>query len=238
MKNHLPLLFILFIAKGHLLSQNHFRYQIPEAVYSAAYRVEVLKNRECTVISYTPPEYNETMTPRDDRDFGVQYFVSGKDCNHYFEETFKEFRGWDGENYAPLPTTSLGIDSYLSINTVTTDEIIADGCTKVFFTSFFLDNDPSIEVNKNIFLGTDVFIESADPASIQGPFDLSMISPETEGMSTLLEYLAKNDYYKLREMQVNKRLIVEKLRSDGALKDITPVVKSEKLKVKRFRIEN
>ena len=236
MKNHLPLITFVLLGLSPGYSQQTMRYTIPEAIYATAYRVEVLKSGEdCAIVSYALAEYNETLTPRDDRDFGAQYFVSGKDCNKHFVVTINGFRGWENEDFMPIPQTTLMLDTFVSINTVTTDEIIADGCTKVFFTSFWLQSDKPLETSNQVYLGTDVFIESADPSSIHGPFELSMIEPELNDMPALLEYIASHDYYKLREMQVNKRLIVEKLRADGALKDITPLDKIEKLKVKRTR---
>jgi hypothetical protein len=240
MKNLLSLTSFLLLVQMELSSQgSNIRYQIPEAIYSRAYRVEVLKSGEdCAVISYVPMEYNETITPRDDRNFGAQYMVSGRDCNKLFAQTFDGFKGWEEEDYAPIPSATLVLDSFAFINTTTTDEVIADGCTKVFITSFWSDQGITKERSRNVYLGTDVFIESADPASIEGPFDLSVISPETKDLPAMIDYLSKNDYYKLREMQVNKNLIVEKLRTDGKLKDITPVVKTEKLKVRRVKMVN
>ena len=80
---------------------------------------------------------------------------------------------------------------------------------------------------------------------INGPIDLTAVhrsfDDELELFSDIPGLFAifnSHDYYKLKEMQVNKNYIVELLRADGLLKDITPEMKSEKLKLKRVRMDN
>lgn len=222
------------------------RWVIPESVYSTAFRIEVMKSGEdCTIISYVPQEYNETMTPRDDRQLGVQYLVSGKDCQHHFAETFATLQGREREDYFPVADRTLVLDSFEFINIVTKDELIADGCTKIFVTSFWGDHHTATDPRDDVYLGTDMFAESAGPEQINGPFDLTAIHRSFDDelelfndIPGLLSIFNSHDYYKLKEMQVNKNYIVEMLRADGLLKDITPEMKTEKLKLKRVRMDN
>lgn len=237
---------VLFVATHAASQSNDGRWVIPEAVYSTAFKIEVMKNGgDCTVISYLPQEYNETMTPRDDRNLGVQYLVSGKDCQQLFAETFSTFKGRENEAFAFIPAKTLVLDSFEYIHMVTTDEVVGEGCTKVFVTSLWSDHNTPMSHVDDIYLGTDMFTESADPSQIIGPLDLSSIKLSFEDeldvfsdIPGLLTNIESRSYYKLKEMQVNKNHIVEKLRADGILKDITPEMKTEKLKVKRFRMEN
>lgn len=247
MKTIPQLLFFAMLASATLSGQtSQDRWVIPEAAYSKAFRIEVMKNGEdCTIISYAPQEYNETVTPRDDRDLGMQYLVSGKDCQRHFVETFSSLTGRDGEEYFPIPEKTLVLDPFEYIHIVTTDEIIADGCTKVFVTSLWSDHHTSSDFSDDIYLGTDMFVESAGPGQINGPFDFTAIhrsfDDELELFSDipgLLSIFNAHDYYKLKEMQVNKNYIVEQLRASGLLKDITPEMKVEKVKLKRVKMVN
>lgn len=247
MKTIPQLLFSAMLASATLSGQSsQDRWVIPEAAYSAAFRIEVMKSGEdCTIISYVPLEYNETMTPRDDRQLGVQYLVYGKDCQHHFAETFASLTGRDGEEFFPIPEKTLVLDSFEYINIVTTDEIIADGCTKIFVTSFWGDHHTATDPRDDVYLGTDMFVESADPGQINGPFDFTAIHQSVDDelelfsdIPGLLSIFNSHDYYKLKEMQVNKNYIVEQFRASGLLKDITPEMKVEKVKLKRVKMEN
>jgi hypothetical protein len=247
MKTIPQLLFSAMLAAATLSGQtSQDRWVIPESVYSTAFRIEVMKNGDdCTIISYAPQEYNETMTPRDDRQLGVQYLVSGKDCQHHFEETFASLKGREREDYFPVAGRTLALDSFEYITIVTKDEIIADGCTKVFVTSFWGDHHTSNDFRDDIYLGTDMFVESAGPGQINGPFDFTTIHRSFDDeletfhdIPGLLSIFNSHDYYKLKEMQVNKNYIVEQLRASDLLKDITPEVKVEKLKLKRVKMVN
>lgn len=222
-----------------------YLWEVPEMIYSKAVRVETLKQGgDCTVISYFPIEYNQTATPRDDRNLGVQYFVSGKDCQQLFIETFASFKGRDGEEFFPIPTQTLVLDSFQFINTVMTDEWVGDGCTKLFLTSFWHDhNTPSLPTD-DLYTGSDFFIESADPSSISGPLDVAVLWQSYgdelnvfEDIPSKLTFIESHSYYKLKEMQVNRNQIVEQLRADGKWKDITPPDRTNKSKVKLKKIE-
>lgn len=247
MKNLLPVPSILLFTLGQVIGQgSNVRFEIPESIHSTAFRIEVLKSGDdCTIISYVPQEYNLTLTPRDDRDLGVQYLVSGKDCDQLFAETFSTFTGREQETYTPIPDKTLVLDSFEYINIITTDEFVGEGCTKVFVTSFWNDHNTPMSPADDRYLGTDMIIESADPTQINGPFDLAAIQESFnddfelfDDIPVLLTFFNSHDYYKLKEMQVNKNHIVDQLRADGKWKDITPEHKTEKLKVKRFRMEN
>jgi hypothetical protein len=247
MKNLLPIPSILLFTLGQVLGQgSNMRFEIPESIYSTAFRIEVLKSGDdCTVISYVPQEYNLTLTPRDDRQLGVQYLVSGKDCDQLFTQIFSTFTGRDHESFAPMPDKTLVLDSFENINIVTTDEFVGEGCTKVFVTSFWKDNNTPMSHVDDLYLGSDMIIESADPSQINGSFDLAAIQErfydELEVFDDIPRMLAifnDHNYYKLKEMQVNKNHIVEKLREDGKWNDITPEDKVEKIKVKRVRMDN
>lgn len=247
MKTIPHLLFSAMLASATLSGQSsQDRWVIPEAAYSTAFRIEVMKSGEdCTIISYVPLEYNETMTPRDDRDLGMQYLVSGKDCQQHFAETFSSLTGRDGEEFFPIPEKTLVLDSFEYINIVTTDEIIADGCTKIFVTCLWGDHYTATDPRDDVYLGTDMFVESAGPGQINGPFDFTAIHQTFDDelelfndIPGLLSIFNSHDYYKLKEMQVNKNYIVEQLRASGHLKDITPEMKVEKVKLKRVKMEN
>lgn len=246
MKNLLPIPSILLVTLGQVIGQgSNVRFEIPESIHSYAFKIEVLKGGgDCTVISYAPQEYNLTLTPRDDRQLGVQYLVAGKDCDQLFAETFATFTGRDHETYAPMPDKTLVLDSFQYINIVTTDEFVGEGCTKAFVTSFWNDNNTPMSFKDDLYLGSDMFIESADPSQINGSFDLAAIQESFndnfklfDDIPVLLTNFYSHDYYKLKEMQVNKNHIVEKLRADGKWKDITPEHKIEKIKLKRFMKE-
>lgn len=245
MKNLTLFLCSLLVSATHAVSQiNNERWVIPETVHSTAFRIETLKKGgDCTVISYVPRAYNQTVTPRDDRNLGVQYLVSGKDCDALFTETFLAL-GRDHEAYTPIPERTLVLDSFKHINIIIRDEFVGEGCTKVFSTVFWNDHNTPMTFRDDLYMGTDMIIESADPSQISGPFDLAAIQESFDNnfelfhdVPGLLTFFNSHDYYKLKEMQVNKNHIVEKLRADKKWKDITPKDKIGKITIKRFRTE-
>ncbi len=247
MKNLLNIPSILLFTLGKVIGQgSNVRFEIPESIHSTAFKIEVLKSGDdCSVISYVPLEYNQTLTPRDDKSLGVQYLVSGKDCDQLFVETFSTFKGREHEAFAPIPDKTLVLDSFEYINIIITDEFVGEGCTKVFVTSFFNDHNTPMSPGDDLYLGSDMIIESADPAQLSAPIDISGLKRSFEDESAvfddipgLLTYMHDHSYYKLKEMQVNKNHIVEQLRADGKWKAITPEHKMEKLKVTRCRMEN
>ncbi len=194
----------------------------PTGFHSTAFRIEKLKNGEdCHIISYVPCEYNKTITPRDDRNLGVYYLVSGKDCEKCFAETFSTMK-YFGEQFGPLHDKTLDLDSFAHINFFSTHDIIDEGYTKLFRTYFWSDQLTSNIPNDDAYLGTDFIIDSADPDAITQPFQLNYIPDEYHDIPALKALFESHSYYKLREMLVNRNLIVENLRKEKKLKDITP----------------
>lgn len=89
--------------------------QIPQIIHSTAFRVETMKDgSDCSVVSYVPQEFNRTVTPRDDKNLGVFYFVSGKDCTSVFEATFASMPYHD-EAYSLVSANTLDLDSFQNI---------------------------------------------------------------------------------------------------------------------------
>lgn len=209
--------------------------QIPETIYSTAFGIETMKDgRDCSVISYVPQEFNRTVTPRDDKNLGVFYFVSGKDCASVFEETFASM-SYRGEEYSLASENTLDLDSFQNIQIAIRNTTIGEGTTKLYLIYFHKDQNTTLP-NDDIFLGMDYVIDSGDPDMINMPFDLNVVQ-ELEKDPLIYNQIIENTYYKIREKIVNENLIVEKLRSTGKLKDITP--KQPRIKrVKLKTIEN
>lgn len=191
------------------------------SVYSTAFKIEVMKDgSDCSIISYVPQEYNRTLTPRDDKDLGEFYFVSGKDCPDLFAGTF-ESMPYKGEEYNLVSDRTLDLHAFKNINIVTITETIGVGSTKLYLT--YLSNDRGTDIRKDdISLGMDYVVDSGDPDLIRTPFELSEMKSKFEADPALYDLISNNSYYRLRSMIVLEKLIVEKLRSKKKLKDITP----------------
>lgn len=194
---------------------------IPNTVYSSAYKIEVMKDgSDCSIISYVPQEFNRTLTPRDDKSLGEFYFVSGKDCPDLFAATFENM-SYKGEAYNPVSETTLDLDAFKEINIVTLTGTIGEGSTKLYLTYLF--SDRRTDINKDdIYLGMDYVVDSGDPDLARSPFDISELKSKFESDPGMYDLVSRNSYYKLRSMIVLEKLIVEKLRSEKKLKDITP----------------
>ena len=193
-------------------------------MHTSAFRIEKLKKGDCTIISYALHDQNITITPRDDRHLGVQYLVSGKDCQACFEEEFKKMK-FTGEDFMPVASYTLFLAENDDLPVTIYNHTIADGEAKIFVTYTFSDNATKVP-NDDIYLGSVFVIESANPQAISKPFDLTSINEEFPDVKRWKELFATHDYYKLREMQANKNNIVARLRDDGRLKEITPISKS------------
>lgn len=85
-------------------------------------------------------------------------------------------------------------------------------------TSFWLDNETD-DVRDDVYLGTD-FIINAPNADDVGQLNFSPISGEFKNMQATISFLENTTYYKLREMIVNRNLVVDALRKEKRLKTI------------------
>ena len=212
-------------------AQGLSRYQtVPSEMHTSAFRIEKLKKGDCTIISYALHDQNITITPRDDRHLGVQYLVSGKDCQACFEEEFQKMK-FTGERFMPVAANTILIGESDRLPIAIHNDIIAAGETELYRTYLFSDNATSVP-NDDIYLGSNFVIESTNPEAIKKPFELTSINDEFPDVNRWKDLFATHDYYKLREMQANKNNIVARLRDDRRLKDITPRYKNDKIKLK------
>lgn len=226
-KTQLIILALIGITFPHY-GQDTIGYSSHDVNRSSAYKIEKVKKLDCTIISYNISEWNKTLTRRDDRQVGTFYYASGKDCQKCFEETFATMK-FTGEEFLPVPTKTIDADSFENISIVTVSTIIASGYTKLFLTSLWGDKfttDPS----DDIYVGTDIIVDSADPDKAS-PLDISKVYVESKVAKELLETFVARSYFKSRGMIINRNLIIEKLREEKKLKDITPVEKTKSIAI-------
>ena len=178
--------------------------------------IEKVKGCDCTIIPYGLSEPNKTLTVRDDQQLGVFHFVSGKDCQEIFGKTFSSFR-FKGEDLLPLPAKTIDA-GHASISVLTGFYKIGDPYVHLHSTSFWLDNETD-DVRDDVYLGTD-FIINAPNADDVGQLNFSPISGEFKNMQATISFLENTTYYKLREMIVNRNLVVDALRKEKRLKTI------------------
>src|SRR3989337_56024 len=188
-------------------------FPVAPIVHSTAWKVETMKDgSDCSIVTYTPREYNRTMTPRDDQDLGTFYFVSGTECAGIFKETFESMRHqYKVEQYAPVADKTLDLDSFQNINTSMVYETIGEGSTKLYLTYLFTDGFTS-DPRDDKLLGMDYVVDSGDPDAIVSPLYFGKIKEDLESDPVIFNLITSNNYYKLREMIINEKLIVEKLR--------------------------
>lgn len=214
---------VLLSANSHLISQGSTAYWTPPgSQYDSPFRIEMIKGVEdCTIFSYVLQEYNRTITPRDDRQLGVDYFVSGNGCQQCFEDALSRLRFKD-EEFMPIPSKRISLNNRSKLRFNTTFEVIAEGHTKLFRSTFWNDVGTPDDFRDDVYLGSDYVIHSADPDQISSAFDLSYIKEEFPDIASLKTIFTKHSYYKLRELIVNRNNIVELLRRENKLNDITP----------------
>ena len=191
--------------------------------YFIAHQVEEIKGSEdCYIISFTPIHSNKTLTKKDDKQLGVFYYVTGEDCRDVFDKKFLAMRslsGIENESYTLPGTDNIDPQYFSKINTVIRHKEIAPGGTYMYLMWLFGDNHTS-DPRDDILLGVDYVIDSNDPDEINTSFDMGELEEDLALYPQLQELIATNTYYKLREMIVNEKLIVEGLRHDNALKQI------------------
>lgn len=215
-------LILLLTTTNHLVSQGSTAYWTPPKLQTdSPFRIEMVKGVEdCTIFSYALQEYNRTVTPRDDRDLGVNYFVSGNGCQLCFEDAFSRVKFKD-EEFMPIPSKRISFNSKSRLGFHSTNEVIAEGHTKLFRSAFWNDSGTPDESRDDVYMGSDYVIYSADPDLISSAFDLSYIKEEFPDIASLKAIFTKDSYYKLRELIVNRNNIVELLRKENKLIDIT-----------------
>ncbi|MDQ3016501.1 MAG: hypothetical protein M3R25_07275 [Bacteroidota bacterium] len=194
------------------------------SIFSSPSRIEKLKNGDdCKFISYSINEENKTETRRDDRYIGTFVFASGADCQKCFDKAQKHMKNIQNEKFALPVQQTLTILPGEKIHSITAFKVVNVGYTKAYAT-YFIGNQKTPQIaDDDIVLGFDLIIDSADPDAIYGQHDITWIEALSPEISNQIDLFSNESYSLLRESIVNRNQIVEKLRSENKLKDITPL---------------